>query len=774
MSEKSLALADLTINLDKDTLETYSSIDKYYGDDDIAKDILQKKYLAPWEKSPLDMWVRLAVGCAQAETFTMVDYYTRQFFNLLSDFTFIPGGRINYGLGRDDIKVSFSNCYILPIKDDSLDAIYTSIKEEAFTYKTGGGAGHDLSILRPAGDWINGTGGGSCGPVGFMELYSVSTDTVAQNARRGANMQTLLVSHPDIEKFINVKNEAKEAVAALSKLSKLYPESNNEIKIISDLIESKRAVQHSNISTKLTDEFMSSVDNNSEFNLTWNNKIYKTINANSLWNNIITNAWESGEPGCMFWDRIVENYNLQYVNPVICTNPCGEVPGGAYSNCLLGHLNLPKFVETDKNGIFFNFDKFKLFVGLAVRFLDNVIDLNNGRHALKEQNDIAMNERRIGLGITGVGDLFVMMGLKYGSIDSMDFITKIMEALRDTSYETSCDLAKEKGSFPWYNADGLFQSKFIQNLPEHIQTLIKSRGLRNSILLTCAPVGTGSIIAQTSSGIEPIFRSFYTRKVKQPDGISFKEYKVYHPLIKNLFSSTDNLPDYVVDSTQISPEDRVRTQAIIQKYIDNSISSTVNLPKSATKEDVANIYMLAWKLGCKGITVYREGSREGILISNNNEIIENKNERIVPKRPSKLDGETYKLKIDITGEKPYNCYVTVNFKEGTKKPYEILVTETSANKEIKDIIAFETTTRLVSLALRHNVPIQFIIGQLEKINCQYIYSLPISIANILSNYLDYEDESYEGEKCPSCGEFSIKRENGCVGCINCGYSKCNG
>ncbi len=971
---KTLFKADLS----KEEENRYDNIDVYYDNDNIAKDVLRNKYLAPWESSPLDMWGRCAWAAAQAEETEekRIEWATK-FFNLLCDFKFVPGGRINYGLGRDDINVTYSNCYVVPM-EDSLTGIYKCLAEEAATYKTGGGCGHDLSMLRPKGAGIKGTGGESCGPVGFMELFSISTNTVAQQNRRGANMQTLLVSHPDIEEFIEVKNDIDPQKEALRRLqdylgSDKFPE---ELKIIADKLEIERHIYHSNISIKLTDKFLNAVEKDEKFDLEWGGEVYRTVSAKELWNKIVHNAWASAEPGLIFWDRMTETNNLEYKNPIVSTNPCiigstliavadgrnavsikqlmeegkdvpvystnletgqveikwgrnarktgdneevwkltlddgstfiatpnhkvllenleykelkdlqpgesifsfnsnaiifsfnsnavisnhkvvsvefvgyedvynitvddnhnyhvitsnvddkfitssgicvkncSEIPLGNYGNCLLGHINLVKYCE---DGVEFKFNLAQMIddVAVAVRFLDNIITLNDGRHALPQQNETALGERRMGLGITGLGDMLVMLGMRYGDDESIQFVDRIMSAFRDAAYGASCDLAAEKCKFPWYNEEGIFKSKTIQSLPEWLQNKIVKQGLRNGMLLTCAPVGSGSIIAQTTSGIEPIFRTSYTRKVKNPDGITFTEYKIFHPLIKKLFADTNKLPNYIVDSSQITPYERVKVQATIQKYIDNSISSTVNLPESATEKDVADVYINAWKLGCKGITVYREGSRQGVLLSNDAVKKEAKIKeepkaeeapatlrpcvRYVAKRPMILSGETFKRKVDFTNKKPYNCYITVNFKEDTRIPCELLVTETNADKEMLDIMNMETICRLISLILRHEIPIKFLVQQLEKVQSQYIYSLPISIASILRNYMDEEedvitDESLdleEGDKecalaisgssdfgfsaCPICKQKTLKHDGGCACCVNpnCNYSKCS-
>jgi ribonucleoside-diphosphate reductase alpha chain len=778
------------ITQDQDN-EKVKDLDKYYGDDSLAKDIIKKKYLAPYETCPFDMWVRLAWACAQAEKEDQRMYWAREFYNILFDFTFVPGGRILAGLGRDDINVSFSNCYVVPIEDDSLSSIYDCLKNSALTFKMGGGVGTDLTVLRPEDDLIKGTNGKSCGSVGFANLFSISTNTVAQRERRGALMLTLSVEHPDIEKFLNIKNDAKKAIDELKRLAKKTSKESAAFKIILDQIESYRKVQHANISVKISDDFMYAVNNNQSFNLIWNCKVYKTVNAKELWNKIVQNAHACAEPGILFWDRMRETNNLEYATldgkyAITCTNPCGEIPLNSYGSCLLGSNNLTKFIKCVNNTAMFDFDKFDRVSRVGTRFLDNVITLGNGRHALKKQNDVANETRRIGYGATGLGDALIMLGQKYGSQESVDALDSIFQSFRNTVYDASSDLALEKGTFPAFDKEVYLKAKFIISLPQCLQDKIQKQGLRGSNLLTIAPNGSLSIICQTSSGVEPIFRTYYKRKVKNSDGISYTTYKVYHPLINKLFSNED-IPDYVVDSSQIAPKDRVAVQSIIQKYIDNSISSTVNLPKTATVEDVSEVYVNAHKMGLKGVTVYVAESREGILLENDDEeqasvddsSNEEENVKVIikdctnaMKRPTVLQGETFKHKVDLAGSIPYHAYFTINFEPGTRKPYELLITETNSDKEFKDIMQLEAVSRLISLCLRHNVPICYIVEQLRKVKARYIYSLPTICSNILENYIEIDEDEDNFNKCVECGG-TVKREGGCDSCTECGFSsKC--
>ena len=568
---------------DDDLLERAADAETYYGDNDLAIDILRNKYLAPGETGPLHVWDRVARAMASVEEDKEL-WYDR-FFSLLLDFKFIPGGRVMHGAGREEARrrPTLSNCYVIPIEEDSLNGIYRCLSESAMVYRTGGGVGTDLSILRPKGAPVNATVDQSPGCTAFMNLLSESTNAVSQAGRRGALMLTLRVDHPDIEDFISIKNDSNRS-----------------------------KVQYANISVLITHEFMQAIESDTDFDLRWGGKVYRTVRARDLWDKIITSAHQSAEPGIIFWDTMREYHNVEYANPLTSTNPCGEQPLASYTACNLGNLNLLAFVRSDGA---FDYEDLADSTRIATRFLDDVVDYNVVNHAFPKIRDAVMSDRRVGLGITGMADALVRMKLKYDSDEALDVVEKIMQTICYYAYETSVDIAQEKGPFPVFDWKGMSQSKFIQSLPKGIQDRIEKHGLRNSTLVTMPPVGTGSIVAQTASGIEPIFCTSYQRRVKQADGETFREYKVYHALIGELFGTDENLPEYVVTAHQIDPYFRVKMQGVIQKYTDSSISSTINLAEDTTKETVADIYITAYKEGLKGVTVYREGSREGILQS---------------------------------------------------------------------------------------------------------------------------------------------------------------
>ena len=776
--------------LDKDTVPEKYLLENYYFEDSLGANVLKNKYLAPWETHPWQIWQRQAQAMASVEkTQKSQKEWEKKFFAVLEDFKFVPGGRIMHGAGREDITTTLNNCYVVAVREDSIKAIYDTIINEALTYKYGGGCGHDLSALRPAGDAINGTGGESCGPTGFMNLFSENTNTIAQHGRRGANMQTLRIDHPDIEKFIEIKTGNVDMV------------------------------KYSNISVLLTHDFMDAVDNDKEFDLTYNNKVYKTIKARTLWNRIIEHAHASAEPGLLFWDTMKDYHNAEYCSPLVSTNPCAEQPLPDGGCCNLGAVNLERFVDENGN---FMINEFKETVAIGTRFLDNVIDYNINRHALENQKQNATNDRRVGLGILGLGDMLVRMSIKYDSEDALQTVDQIMKIFRDITYETSVELAQEKGSFPNFDWKGYSKSKFVKNLPKSIRDKISANGIRNSTLTTVAPTGSGAIVSRVTSGVEPIFATSYIRRVKKNDsyGRSFDEYKVIHPVINQLFGGDEDLPDYVVTSHNIDPYFRVKMQSVIQKYIDSSISSTVNLSENITVDTIADIYMKAYKTGLKGITVYREGSREGILITDKpkEEAAPDKTQKIetvaaveseatqtqtavtkAPRsRPVLTSGATRRIR---TGEG--SLYITINEDENGLCEIFTTIGKAGGNAAAQS----EAISRLISLALRSGIDPYAIVKQLKGISGpnptwedgKLILSTPDAIGKALDDYLKHRESNDPNEQhlqftmassresnnkdvvdftlknlstCPDCGS-TLQHQSGCVTCPSCGFSKCD-
>jgi len=674
------------------------------------------------------------------------------------------------------------NCYVIPIEEDSLEGIYRCLTESALVYRTGGGVGTDLSILRPKGSPVNATVDRSPGSTAFMHLLSESTNTVAQAGRRGALMLTLRVDHPDVEDFIVIKNDPRRI-----------------------------KVQYANISVLATDEFMEAVIHDRDFDLRWGGKAYKTVRARDLWDRIIRNAHASAEPGVIFWDRMKAYHNVEYVHPLTSTNPCGEQPLASYTACNLGNINLLRFVREDGT---FDHEALKQTARIATRFMDNIIAYNMPNHALPKIQEAVASDRRVGLGITGLGDALLAMRIRYDSEEALRATEEIMQTICYEAYDESVELAKERGAFPTFDWEGYSKSEFIRRLPQELQEKIKKHGIRNGTVITVPPVGTGSIVAETSSGVEPIFCTSYRRRVKQADGESFREYKVYHPLVQKLFGDDENLPDYVRTAHQIDPYFRVKLQGVIQKYVDSAISSTINLPQDISLETVADIYITAYKEGLKGVTVYREGSREGILQTDDFAAQKEPKSESAPaapgkgyhprQRPAVTHGVTIRVR---TGEG--NLYLTIN--EDDQGLCEVFSTIGKAGGNAA--AQTEAISRLISLCLRSGIDPREVVKELKGIsgpspvweNGQLILSTPDAIGKALENHLDMregktpqqmEDEKKNGEPvkqapvlgnggdanapltgvrplvtCPECGS-SVTHETGCLVCRNCGWSKC--
>ena len=649
------------------------------------------------------------------------------------------------------------NCYFFRIREDSIEAIFDWCKEAARTYSFGGGVGTDISVLRPRGAPVNNSAIYSSGAVSFMELLSTTTGTIGQAGRRGALMISIRVDHPDVMEFISVKRDLKK-------------------------------VNYANVSVKISDDFMRAVETDGDFLLYFKNEkveVNRTVRARDVWKSLIKGAWQSAEPGVLFWDTIRRESTTEYNGmEVQGVNPCSEQTLENYGCCCLGSVNLSAFVKDPfTDGASIDWDGLTRATQFGVRFLDNVLDYNSEKHPLPQQKDASLHSRRIGVGITGLGDMLIKLGLKYDEDSTIGFVDHLFERIKNVIYDYSAELAKEKGSFPAFDAEKHLAQPFVSRLDEKVKKKIRTYGVRNAALTTIPPVGSGSILAGTSSGVEPVFALSYTRRSKS---LSEGEFKVFHPLVKQYMGSTgarneEQLPNYFVTAHQIKPEMRVKMQATIQKHIDTAISSTVNLPETITPEEVEKIYMLAWKTGCKGITVYREGSREGILET---EKVAKKTEtpRMEFERPRLMEGRTLKLRLPQGG-----LYLTANLDNGELK--EVFVTlGKSGGDEKADA---EALGRLISLYLQHGGDVKSIISTLKGIKGKYVswdegiqlQSIPDAIAKALelltlnhvvreSGFPTEGNPKSLGGTCPNCHENTLIFENGCFHCGSCGYSKC--
>ena len=804
--EESVQYSDGIMDIPQETIEAF-------GGDELRARVFYEKYALRdqsgkiIEKTPEDLWNRVAKEIASPEkTKQLREEWKEKFYWLLSDFKFIPGGRILFGAGQNR-RATLLNCYYMPIKEDSIEGIFEWCKEAARTYSFGGGVGTDISILRPKGAPVNNSAIYSTGAVSFMDLLSTTTGTIGQAGRRGALMITISVDHPDILEFLDIKNDPERS-----------------------------KVQFANISVKVTDEFMKAVEEDTDFELKFTSKkvdIRKKVRARDIWDKLVKSAWESAEPGLIFWDAVKNysptEYNGMEVNGV---NPCSEQALEDYGNCCLGNVNLSLFVKdefTDDATI--DWENLEQAFQCSVRFLDNILDYNMKKHPIKSQTSASTLSRRIGVGFTGFGDMLAKLNIKYDSYEAIEFTDKMFEHIKNTVYEASSDLASEKGSFPALDMDVHLSGPFLDSVNDNVVEKIKKQGLRNACILTVPPVGSGSVLAGTTSGVEPMFALSYYRRSKS---LSKEEFKVYHPLVGEYIGQFDiddetELPNTFVTSHEIKPEMRVRMQAAIQKHIDSCISSTVNLPTDITLEEVEKIYFLAWKMGCKGITVYREGSREGILVTEEgekqqeakqelNSSLETTSTRdegmptthpnltssphptsfpeVSPvKRPHYLEGFTEVIKTGYG-----NLYVTINTYEG--KPFEVFVQ--IGKSGYTTMADAEATGRLVSLALRSGISVKEVVEQLEGIGGsspvfsegKLVMSIPDAIATVLKKHFVSPGTSEEKktpeeikqanlftkgstssdimlEVCPECGDRALAFESGCMTCRSCAYSKCN-
>lgn len=812
-----------------------------FGGDELRARVFYEKYALrdlegrQLEKRPEEMWHRVAREIASVEpTPDKRKEWTERFYWLLEDFRMIPGGRILFGAGNPR-RVTTLNCYVLPIREDSLEGIFECAKEMARTYSYGGGVGIDISVLRPAGSPVANSAIYSTGAVSFMELFSLTTGTIGQAGRRGALMITIHVEHPDVLKFIEIKNDPQRQRVRYANISVLvsdefmkaveedqewalwYPDLLREshlkeefgtadLGVILKQLERREDFVRLNLAERSFYDFPQAtyfyVENAGELR---KRRVYGKVRAREIWEKLVKNAWASAEPGTIFWSTVKHFSTTEYFAPVMTTNPCSEIPLEPYGDCCLGNVNLSKFVLdpfSEKARI--DWPMLEQALRYTVRFLDDVLDYNRDRHPLKAQSEASMRSRRIGVGFTGLADMLAKLQIRYDSPEALRQVEGLFRRIKEIVYDESANLAREKGSFPAFDPERHFESPFFESFSPELLKKLKG-GLRNAALLTVPPVGSGSVLAGCSSGIEPIFALSYVRR---SESLSKETYRVYHPLVREYMErfgveKEEDLPDYFVTAHQIRPEFRVRMQAVIQKHIDHSISSTVNLPADISWEEVEAIYRLAWKEGCKGITVYREGSREGILITETpaqKKSMVAVNGKLVPRpRPQVLVGKTYKLRTDMG-----NVYITVN--GGDHGPFEVFI---HLGKSGSTLMAFaEAIGRLVSLALRSGVSPYAVIHQLEGIKSglpvrqedgTVVFSVPDAIAKSLQRFLkevreeplenggpgnglvvfpdrlspDLPDEELESSRdiCPECGGLLVY-QGGCYTCMECGYSKC--
>ncbi|GLV56704.1 ribonucleoside-diphosphate reductase, adenosylcobalamin-dependent [Dictyobacter sp. S3.2.2.5] len=740
---------------------------------------------------PEQMWQRVARGIAEVEKTDEKRAEWEKLFNeALTNFQFVPGGRILAGAGTGH-QVTYYNCYVIPSPDDSRQGILDNLKVMTEIMARGGGVGINLSTLRPRGSYIKTVNGTASGPCSWAQLYSVATGDVIQQggSRRGALMLMLDDTHPDIEEFITVKRTAGK-------------------------------IEHANLSVCISDAFMQAVKDDADWNLIWQGEVKKTIRARELWDLICTSAWESAEPGVVFMDRYNKESNTWYYENIRCVNPCGEQGLPPFGVCNLGAINLSAFV---KDGVM-DYERLAHISKVAMRFLDNVID--STEYFIKENAEAQLGTRRTGLGTMGLADALIKMEVAYGSEQSIPIIERIYTTIRNAAYEASADNAAEKGAFPKFDRDKYMQGKFIKRLPKNLQEKIRKQGTRNAVILTQAPTGTTSLLSGVSSGIEPVYDFAMIRRDRTGEHI------MYHPLLQAWRDGHPNepTPDYFVSSKDLTPEEHVRVQGMIQRYTDSSISKTVNAPNNHTVEQVQTLYRLAYEMGCKGVTYYRDGSRDAVLTRVEDE--KAKQPAAAPEtapapmfepvtsihqgikqRPAVVQGYTRQV---TAPEGKIN--ITINSDE--QGPFEVFVNVGKAGSDIAALS--EALGRLISINLQLLSPLsqtdraQEITNQLRGIGgsrsvgfgAQQVRSLPDAVARALELHLDTLQEAINtvaethtevkasaavpplapanghssnvnvsqlkltGNLCPECGCNTMVYEEGCRKCYSCGHSEC--
>lgn len=557
-------------------------------------------------------WRRVAMTVAKAEQPADREHWQKKFYSILESFQFLPGGRIIAGAGTKH-QVTLFNCFVMPIKQDSLAGIFEAIKEGAYTLQQGGGVGYDFSTLRPHGFVVKKTDAAASGPVSFMRIWNAMCATMSSTgARRGAMMGVLRCDHPDIVEFITAKSDPHE-------------------------------LRHFNVSVLITDAFMEAVKENRKWDLVfplaedeeinsdviyrhWSGsaemvpcRIIRTVSARDLWQRIMKSAYDYAEPGVLFEDTINKMNTLSYCEWISATNPCGEIPLPSYGACDLGAINLTQFViDPFTVNATVDWRRMEECAQIATRFLDNVIDVS--RYPLKAQKQQALATRRIGLGFTGLADVFIMLGMKYGSEESLALSARVMKLISETTWKASIELAREKGSFPLLQIHKYLQGDFVKQLPEEIQSGIEKFGMRNSHHNTLAPTGTISLLANNvSNGLEPVFSSSYDRKIRVSNGnLETFAVKDYALRLWQKITKDKSLPPAWSDAQSLNPEDHLKIQCAVQPYIDNAISKTINIPENFPFENLSDVYLQAYEFGLKGCTVFRPNVVTGSVLTATN------------------------------------------------------------------------------------------------------------------------------------------------------------
>jgi ribonucleoside-diphosphate reductase alpha chain len=748
----------------------------------IADQIWDMKYRfkeadgTPIDATVEDSWRRIARALAAPEADP--GKWEDVFFEALEDFKYLPAGRITAGAGTER-SVTLFNCFVMGTIPDSMGGIFEMLKEAALTMQQGGGIGYDFSTIRPKGADVKGVAADASGPLSFMDVWDAMCRTImSAGSRRGAMMATMRCDHPDIEDFITAKHDAAR-------------------------------LRMFNLSVLVTDAFMEAVKAEASWDLVFEGVVVRTVKALDLWNLIMRSTYDFAEPGVIFIDRINAANNLSYCESIAATNPCGEQPLPPYGACLLGSINLARLVsdpfEPDAE---LDAEALDGLVRTAVRMMDNVVDAS--RFPLPEQKAEALAKRRIGLGVTGLADALLMVGERYGSEEAARLTERWLHAIARAAYLASVDLAKEKGAFPLFDADAYLASGAMQQMDEDVRDAIRTHGIRNALLTSIAPTGTISLYAgNVSSGIEPVFAYSYTRKVLQKDGTRSEEEVIDYAvqLWREKHGDVD-LPEHFVNAQTLAPLDHVRMQAAAQKWVDSSISKTINCPEDISFDDFKEVYMAAWDQGCKGCTTYRPNDVTGSVLSVSEEQTAEEQTPLPVSdggeivymsepldRPNELEGQTYKVKWP---DSEHALYITINdiVLNGHRRPFEVFIN----SKNMEHFAWTVALTRMISAVFRRGGDVSFVVEELKAVfdprggawmGGKYIPSILAAIGGVIEQHMIATgfiagegmglkaDPSakvavlgQKGKACPSCGQYDMRMIEGCMTCASCGHSKC--
>ena len=734
----------------------------------IAEQIWDMKYrLRAADGTPLDAtveetWRRVARDLASVEADPAK--WEGRFHAALEDFRFLPAGRIMAGAGTGR-SVTLFNCFVMGTIPDSMAGIFEALKEAALTMQQGGGIGYDFSTIRPKGAEVKGVAADASGPLSFMDVWDAMCRTImSAGSRRGAMMATMRCDHPDIEDFIAAKQDAAR-------------------------------LRMFNLSVLVTDAFMEAREADADWPLVFGGRTYRTIRARDLWDRIMRATYDYAEPGVIFIDRINRMNNLGYVEDISATNPCGEQPLPPYGACLLGSINLARLVQ-DPFGpeAALDLDALDDLVTTAVRMMDNVVDAS--RFPLPQQAAEAQAKRRIGLGVTGLADALMMVGLRYGAPEAAEATRQWMHRIARAAYLASVGLAREKGAFPLFDAEAYLSSGFMLKMDEDVREAVRAHGIRNALLTSVAPTGTISLYAgNVSSGIEPVFAHSYTRKVLQKDGTRTEEEVVdYAARLWRDRMGEAPFPDWFVDAQTLSPLDHVAMQAAAQEWVDSSISKTINCPEDISFDAFKDVYLAAWDQGCKGCTTYRPNEVTGSVLSVDKPAPAAASLDKPMDRPVSLGGATYKLKFPGS---EHAIYITVNDIDdgGRRRPFEVFIN----SKNMEHYAWTVALTRMISAVFRRGGDVSFVVEELKAVfdprggawmEGRYVPSILAAIGGVIERhmiaigFLSGEGAGLKadphagggsapvGPSCPACGTPGMRMIEGCMTCPSCGHSRC--